>query len=969
VPTSNGLAGLRFAGAWRRYQELALEAFERDREAGRRHTHIVAPPGSGKTLLGVELARRIGAPCLVLAPNSAIQAQWLVAVRAFGAGEDVARAEPGAPISCLTYQSLAQVEDPGAALSEMAATRWAVERAAATGQTPEEAAAEGVAWTGEAARRRARELARIVAALKREIARGEHAQGLGDLLSAGARARIEALRAAGTATVVLDECHHLASLWGYVVRAVVEELGDVHLIGLTATPPDELTAVEADLYAELLGPVDFEIPTPAVVREGFLAPYQELAWLTTPLDSELRWLAEHDLRFQELITSLHDEDPALPVSFPGWVIARLRYRDRGEGDAEVPWEAFQRRRPALARAGVRFLASAGLALPAGAPHGEGYRRPPDLDDWLELLEDYALRGLRADPSPAAAARYDAIAAALRELGYSLTRQGIRRGASDVDRVLAASAAKPIALVEVLACEMEARGDALRALVLADSERAELRADSELRGVLPDEAGTAVAALRALAADVRTAPLRPLLVSGRGVRCVSEDAGHLAAALGDGVRVEPDGDGLARLVRDGADWRPLVWVRLATEALRTGATETLVGTRALLGEGWDAPCVNCLVDLTIATTGVSVRQMRGRSLRLDPQDAEKIASNWDVVCVAPALARGAGDYTRFVRKHRHLYAPCEDGTIEAGPSHVHPALGPFGPPEEAELGGIDAAMRVRAADHLEARERWRIGEPYEGAALSSVVVRARRRPPGPGAGSPDEAAYEAGGELGEGGPPRIAVSRRGPLGAGGAVALASLGAVALAGPLALAGVVALPVAAVWAAARLRHAARELPPAAPLDRVVRAVAEAYVETGDLRTQAAQSLRIEPRADGFLRCVLHEATPEESARFATGLETVLQPPAAPRYLVSRLVADPDAGSLVRLLRRHPFSHTWHAVPDDLGSHKVRAEAFHRAWTRWLGPSELLFTQRSEEGRTARAQAASQDGDYDTQLRDVWV
>ena len=144
---------------------------------------------------------------------------------------------------------------------------------------------------------------------------------------------------------------------------------------------------------------------------------------------------------------------------------------------------------------------------------------------------------------------------------------------------------------------------------------------------------------------------------------------------------------------------------------------------------------------------------------------------------------------------------------------------------------------------------------------------------------------------------------------------------------------------------------------------------MEAGDLRRQAAASLRIEPRADGFLRCVLHDATPEESARFATGLDTVLQPPAAPRYLVSRLVADPHAGALGRLVRRRPFTRTWHAVPDDLGSHKARAEAFHHAWARWLGPSELLFTQRSEEGRATRAEAASQDGDYDTQLRDVWV
>ena len=85
------------------------------------------------------------------------------------------------------------------------------------------------------------------------------------------------------------------------------------------------------------------------------------------------------------------------------MITRLRERRRSDDDdAQVPWEEFQRGRPALARAGVRFLASAGLALPDGAPRGEAYRRPPDLEDWLVLLEDYALRCLHAsrrDPRP------------------------------------------------------------------------------------------------------------------------------------------------------------------------------------------------------------------------------------------------------------------------------------------------------------------------------------------------------------------------------------------------------------------------------------------------------------------------------------------------------------------------------------------------------------------------------------------
>ena len=69
-----------------------------------------------------------------------------------------------------------------------------------------------------------------------------------------------------------------------------------------------------------------------------------------------------------------------------------------------------------------------------------------------------------------------MAAALGELGFRLTRQGIRRGTSEVDRLLTGSQAKALGLVEVLAAEMESRGDALRALVLCDAELAEAKPD-------------------------------------------------------------------------------------------------------------------------------------------------------------------------------------------------------------------------------------------------------------------------------------------------------------------------------------------------------------------------------------------------------------------------------------------------------------------------------------------------------------
>ena len=532
---------------------------------------------------------------------------------------------------------------------------------------------------------------------------------------------------------------------------------DVHVIGLTATPPIGLPEADAELYDALLGPVDFTVPTPAVVKDGHLAPYQELAWLTEPLSSEREWLAEHDSRFRELVTTLHD-DAESEISFPAWVIARMRDRRRSPGDeAEVPWEAFQKRSPKLARAGIRFLLSGGLSLPSGAPRGEAYRQPPDLEDWLVLLEDYALRCLAPSGSRAAGDRYDAIAAALRELGFQLTRKGVRRGTSEVDRLLTGSQAKALGLVEVLSAEADTRGEALRALVLCDAELAAQRPDDALTGILDPAAGTARHVLLAIANDARTAPMRPLLVSGRGLRCAPQDADFLLEALKTTAQErfalpewEAEVDGLlVSLSSSGAEWMPRAWVELATTLLTEGTTTVLVGTRALLGEGWNCRPLNVLVDMTIATTGVSVQQMRGRTLRLDPADPEKVASNWDVVCVAPDLTRGTADYERFVRKHLHLFAPAEDGEVEAGPSHVHPELGPFTPPaverfaraqrraarplrrpdlRPRALEGRDPVPRCRAADAARAAHgaTERRGRAARAAAASTSPSACRSR---------------------------------------------------------------------------------------------------------------------------------------------------------------------------------------------------------------------------------------------------
>ena len=111
------------------------------------------------------------------------------------------------------------------------------------------------------------------------------------------------------------------------------------------------------------------------------------------------------------------------------------------------------------------------------------------------------------------------------------------------------------------------------------------------------------------------PLVCVLMTGRHVASGPEGAERLLKWLRE---VEP---GLELAVAPWADlaeitgaagWEPRRYVPLITRFHAEGGSRCLIGTRALLGEGWDAPAVNVVIDLTAATTPTSVVQARGRA---------------------------------------------------------------------------------------------------------------------------------------------------------------------------------------------------------------------------------------------------------------------------------------------------------------------------------------------------------------------
>jgi len=68
-------ADIRFRKPWRSYQQRVLDELQDHLDDG--HLHIIAAPGSGKTVLGLEVLRRLDRPALILAPTVAIRDQWI----------------------------------------------------------------------------------------------------------------------------------------------------------------------------------------------------------------------------------------------------------------------------------------------------------------------------------------------------------------------------------------------------------------------------------------------------------------------------------------------------------------------------------------------------------------------------------------------------------------------------------------------------------------------------------------------------------------------------------------------------------------------------------------------------------------------------------------------------------------------------------------------------------------------------
>ncbi|MBX9877079.1 MAG: DEAD/DEAH box helicase family protein [Candidatus Obscuribacterales bacterium] len=731
------IADLSFQYPLRRYQQEILELVKIKLKRGENKLHIVAPPGAGKTIIGLQLVSEFKCPSLIVSPNTTIQSQWGQKLELFmpphlksyglddliGTHEDM----PLKPITTLTYQVLSTPGREQEYLERLARKSWLEEICRAQSLSAGNAELRMIELMQNNPREYQNEVSRHLSRLRRRLT---EVLDLKEVLHDNALELLQSLRRQKFALVIFDECHHLTDYWAAVMTHLVKRLDNAVVIGLTGTPPEGKSNQQENRYLTLVGEIDYQVPTPALVKEGGLAPFQDLVHITQPTETEYSFLELQHEDFHTLVDELtkrRSEEKQSPLT--AWVQARL---DEFLSSDEKNMPEWQRE---LTTACIRYLWRLEKPLPKGIELSEQLCQSPLLDDWMNILEDYALRKLKISSEASDHEMYQVIKSAVRKLGYALTEQGIRKQASPVDRVLAFSKNKAHAVAEILNLEYRSLDDRLRAAVVTDFERMSALETKSLKGVLTAESGGAIGVFHELLKEPIAEFVNPCLVTG-SLLLVDKRIGEqfLTAAeqyvKQEGLKlalskIDNDEFGYCEITGNSSAWETRLYVGLATELFERGLSKCLIGTRGLFGEGWDSQALNTLIDLTTTTSPVSVKQLRGRSLRIntnDPLGGRKVANNWDVVCVAPQLEKGLNDYSRFVRKHDGYFGIADDGQIECGVGHVHPAFSELTPADVfASSEELNTEMNLRALARDGIYDLWKVGQPYANKSLGCVEL--------------------------------------------------------------------------------------------------------------------------------------------------------------------------------------------------------------------------------------------------------
>lgn len=653
---------VRFRGKFRDYQQRVILNAKRYLQDGK--INIVAAPGSGKTVLGLELIRRLGAPCIVLSPTTAIRQQWGERFR------DLFLADK-ADFETLYSEDLHNVRVINSITYQALYT--AVEKVSS--------------------------------------------QENGDTDCSDIDL-FETMKAHGIRTICLDEAHHLKNEWQKALEKFIDALDrKVRIISLTATPPYDSDGAEWERYMKICGEIDEEIFVPELVGQNTLCPHQDYVYFNYPAKSELSSFQE----YQASAVKAVEELGKLPIF--GLICKKFN----SQPDV-TPLFSHAKEHIAL----LVLLEHYGYDL-SGKMVMEltGMRGLPRFKmHFAQTAVQFLLDGKMISEQ-----QKEKITNILKMHGVYDKRKVALVLNQQLKRALISSVGKLESIRQIAKGEVASMGDRLRMLVLTDyikkENLAKITAQEEFHSV---NVVSIFETLRREVGDVKIGVLSGTLIILPNSINLSNIKHRKEAIPGTDYSV-------VEFV--GASHRGIDYVG---KLFQSGKLQILVGTKSLLGEGWDSPCINSLILASFVGSFVLSNQMRGRAIRIDKKDPNKSANIWHLVTVEPEYlfqdqlvdridaytqqdhnVLNSYDFDVLKRRFDSFMGPnYSTGVIESGIERITAIAPPY---DQDGIARINREMLERAARRADTVQKWsdQVGDGKFEVLVESQVPADKRVP--------------------------------------------------------------------------------------------------------------------------------------------------------------------------------------------------------------------------------------------------
>jgi len=878
-----------FRHTWRKYQKQVLDELETHLHDAR--LHIVAAPGSGKTLLGLEVMIRINKPTLVLAPSIAIRNQWAVRFQKDFLDKEMLPDWISFDVKNPKLLTIATYQGLHAAFSD-------VKNDAQEDAVIEEENEATVDDTEEFTNTKA------------DIIIGEFVkQQIG--------------------TIIIDEAHHLRNAWWNSLLYLKEHIPAAHMVSLTATPPYDVSPQEWKNYEALCGPVDAEVSVPELVLEKNLCPHQDFAYFNALSEEESAIVQNFRSNVREfrlnllqnkefahvLLNHPHvlnpDAHQEIIFSNPEYYVSIISYFR--EANIPIPWNFHSM-----------------MTSSTGGIQSFSLQFTEILLEHIIYRDQYVTSTHKK--------LVDSIRKGLQEFGGIEKRAVVLTDNLETKRLSSESINKMNSILDIVKAEHKNLGSALRMVILTDF----IRKESTKLGVVPifERIRKSFAGSRKI--GVLSGSLIVIPASAKEkLQEITKDVSFTA--------LETDPEYLEVAIRAKND----TIVHSITELFNAGYIEILVGTKSLLGEGWDAPTINSLVLASFVGSFMLSNQMRGRAIRIDKQNPGKVSNIWHLISIENGDEEAGYDFEILQRRFKAFVGLSHSGqTIENGLDRLNLGYPPF---NEAYIEAKNTETVLVASEREVTRNNW-IATLEKGSIQKMIHEIKTKRKSLPKKFVLYNTLYALFWRSFAVGLYFFIENFRLVEKVFNSIASYDaqlLLAVVFVVPL----LISIPAFCKTLWLFLKNGSIEN----NMQRVAEVVVKSLIFNSTVKTPFEKlQILTTKNPDGTISCGLKGATVYEESVFIDCLEEITNPIQNPRYILTR-------HSRFNFFLRNDY----HAVPEILATKKTVAVYFSKLWSKLIGSNKLIYT-RNHVGRMlllkARKNALSTQFQKKSERVEIW-